>query len=77
VLPATLMAEDDLLQQKAILRELGDIESKVIWELENWKRAEEARFRFNLKQKEAEHVERMRADWKQKEIDRERVGSSQ
>lgn len=67
------MTEDDLLQQKAILRELGDIESKVIWELENWKRAEEARFRFNLKQKESEHVERMRAEWKQKEIDRDRV----
>jgi centrosomal protein CEP120 len=72
-LPVNLATEEDSVQQKAILRELADIESKVIWELENWKRAEEARFRFNLKQKESEHVERMRAEWKQKEIDRERV----
>lgn len=72
-LPAGLLEAEDIMQQQALLRELGDIETKVIWELENWKRAEEARFRFNLKQKEAEHVERMRAEWRQKELDREKV----
>ena len=72
-IPTGMVVEEDAQEQKAILRELADIESKVIWELENWKRAEEARFRFNLKQKEAEFVEKMRAEWKQKELDREKV----
>jgi hypothetical protein len=72
-IPTGIATEEDSQEQKAILRELADIESKVIWELENWKRAEEARFRFNLKQKEAEFVEKMRTEWKQKELDREKV----
>ena len=62
-------------QQRAVLRELTDIESKVIWELENWKRAEEARFRYNLKQREAEFIEKLKAEWRQKEIDRDKVVS--
>lgn len=72
-IPTGIATEEDSHQQRAILRELADIESKVIWELENWKRAEEARFRFNLKQKEAEFIEKMRVEWKQKELDREKV----
>lgn len=73
-IPTGIASEEDVQQQKIILRELADIETKVIWELENWKRAEEARFRFNLKQKESEFIEKLRADWKQKDIDREKVG---
>ena len=42
-IPTGIATEEDSQEQKAILRELADIESKVIWELENWKRAEEAR----------------------------------
>lgn len=75
-IPAGLASEEDHQQQRIILRELADIETKVIWELENWKRAEEARFRFNLKQKESEFIEKLRAEWKQKEIDREKVAQN-
>jgi chromosome segregation ATPase len=76
-MPPQMGVEDDNgPQQRALLRELTDIESKVIWELENWKRAEEARFRYNLKQRESEFVEKLRADWRQKEIDRDKVKRS-
>lgn len=74
-IPAQLTVAQDqtTVQHQAVLRDMVDIESKVIWELENWKRAEEARFRYNLKQKEAELAEKMRAEWKQKELDREKA----
>lgn len=72
-IPPQLALEEDNMQHKLILKELTDIESKVIWELENWKRAEEARFRYNLKNKEIEHMEKMKADWRTKEIEREKV----
>lgn len=68
-----LAQEQATVQHQSVLRDLADIESKVIWELENWKRAEEARFRYNLKQREAELTEKMRAEWKQKELDREKA----
>jgi hypothetical protein len=72
-IPTQLALEEDNMQHKLILKELTDIESKVIWELENWKRAEEARFRYNLKNKEIEHMEKMKAEWRAKEIEREKV----
>ena len=72
-MPAEVALAEETIQQKAIIRELADIETKVIWELENWKRAEEARFRYNLKQKEADHIEKLRGEWRQKEIEREKV----
>lgn len=72
-MPAEVALAEETIQQKAIIRELADIETKVIWELENWKRAEEARFRYNLKQKEADHIEKLRGEWRLKEIEREKV----
>jgi hypothetical protein len=42
-------------QQQFILSEMAEVESKIIWELENWKKSEEARFRYSLRQREIEY----------------------
>jgi hypothetical protein len=46
---------------------------KVVWELENWKKAEEAKFLFALKQKEIDFLTKLNDDWKKREIDREKL----
>jgi centrosomal protein CEP120 len=43
-----------------------------VWQLELWKRAEEAKFKAWLKQREIEHIESITSQWKTKEADRER-----
>lgn len=50
-----------------------DLESKVIWELENWKKAEEAKFKYDLKQKEVEYMEELQKKRRNVEIEREMV----
>lgn len=40
-------SEDPELQK--LVLELNSLEHKVIWELETWKKSEEARFRVQLK----------------------------
>jgi hypothetical protein len=42
-----------------------------VWELENWKRAEEAKFKTHLKQVELETIESVTKDWKTKEEQRD------
>lgn len=34
----------------------GDLEYKIIWELETWKKAEESKFKITLKQKEIDFL---------------------
>lgn len=41
-------SSEDPEKQKLVL-ELNSLEHKVIWELETWKKSEEARFRVQLK----------------------------
>jgi centrosomal protein CEP120 len=50
-----------------------DLESKVIWELENWKKAEEAKFKYELKQREVEYLEKIKEDRRLKEIQRDKI----
>lgn len=45
---------------------------QAVWQLELWKRAEEAKFKAWLKQREQEHVESVTGHWKAKESERER-----
>ncbi|EAS04121.2 centrosomal protein, putative (macronuclear) [Tetrahymena thermophila SB210] len=51
----------------------GDLEYKIIWELETWKKAEEAKFKITLKQKEMEFLQKLSEEWRTKEIEKERV----
>lgn len=46
---------------------------QAVWQLELWKRAEEAKFKAWLKQREIERIEEVTAQWKQKEADREKL----
>ena len=47
------------------------IDHQTVWQLEMWKRAEEAKFKAYLKQKEIEKIEEITASWKHKETERE------
>lgn len=42
-------------------------EYQSVWQLEMWKRAEEAKFKAYLKQKEIERIEEITYHWKAKE----------
>ena len=53
--------------------DINSLEHAVIWELENWKKNEEAKFKITLKQKEFDHLSKLQADNKQKEYEREKV----
>lgn len=44
---------------------------QAVWQLEMWKRAEEAKFKAYLKQREIEKIEEVTYSWKMKESDRE------
>lgn len=44
---------------------------QAVWQLEMWKRAEEAKFKAYLKQREIEKIEEVTMNWKLKETDRE------
>lgn len=44
---------------------------QAVWQLEMWKRAEEAKFKAYLKQREIEKIEEITYSWKMKESDRE------
>lgn len=62
----------DPTQQKLLL-ELNSLEHKVIWELETWRKSEEAKFRVQLKQTEYELRVKLQAESKSKEAERERM----
>jgi len=52
-------------------------EYKAAWELEVWKRAEEAKFKTHLKQIELKTIEDVTKDWKMKEEKRDLELASQ
>lgn len=51
----------------------GGQEYQAVWQLELWKRSEEAKFKAWLKQREIERIEEITAQWKNKEGDREKA----
>lgn len=52
---------------------LEELEMKVVWELETWKKTEEAKFLFSLKQKEVDFLSKLSADWRAREVDRDKL----
>ncbi|KAM3130748.1 hypothetical protein pb186bvf_017162 [Paramecium bursaria] len=66
-----LSGSDDPEKQKLVL-ELNSLESKVIWELETWKKSEEAKFKVQLKQKEYEMTQKLHQDFKLKDQERDK-----
>lgn len=52
---------------------MNSLEYKIIWELETWKKAEEAKFRIQLKHKEIEYLTNLSQEWKTKEIEKEKI----
>ena len=53
--------------------ELEELQMKVVSELENWKKMQEAKFLLEMKTREAEMIDKMAEGLKKKEIDREKV----
>lgn len=51
----------------------GDLEYKIIWELETWKKAEEAKFKITLKQKEMDFLTGLSEEWKRREYEKEKL----
>ena len=49
----------------------GQVDYQAVWQLEMWKRAEEAKFKAYLKQREIEKIEEITGSWKAKEFERE------
>lgn len=47
------------------------VDYQTVWQLEMWKRAEEAKFKAYLKQREIEKIEEITVTWRNKESDRE------
>ena len=52
--------------------ENNDQEKAIIWDLEVWKRAEQAQFKAYLKQLEFEYLSKLQEDFKNKEEEREK-----
>ena len=48
-----------------------NVDYQAVWQLEMWKRAEEAKFKAYLKEREIEKIEEITYAWKTKEQDRE------
>ena len=53
-------------------KENNDQEKAIIWDLEVWKRAEQAQFKAYLKQLEFEYLSKLQEDFKKKEEEREK-----
>ena len=53
-------------------QENNDQEKAIIWDLEVWKRAEQAQFKAYLKQLEFEYLSKLQEDFKNKEEEREK-----
>ena len=51
---------------------LEELEMKVVWELETWKKTEEAKFLFSLKQREVEFLSKLSEDWRRKEVEKDK-----
>lgn len=63
---------EGLQHQQFLLSEMAEVESKIIWELENWKKTEEAKYRYSLRQREIEFLQKQEGDWQKKELEREK-----
>jgi centrosomal protein CEP120 len=52
--------------------EIQNLEFKIVWELENWKKTEEMKFSMILKAREAEHLCKLNEEIKAKEFEKEK-----
>ena len=49
----------------------SQVDYQAVWQLEMWKRAEEAKFKAYLKQREIEKIEEITGSWRAKEAERD------
>lgn len=56
-----------------MMSDLSTLQYKIVWELETWKKSEEAKFKFQLKKKEIDFLQKLKAQWKEKEFDQDKV----
>ena len=66
------MSEDNNSNQIENHKEPNDKEQTMIWDLEVWKRAQQAQFKAYLKQLEYEYLSKLQGDFKNKEEEREK-----
>ena len=66
------MSEVDNSNQVENPQEVNDKEQQMIWDLEVWKRAQQAQFKAYLKQLEFEYLSKLQDDFKNKEDEREK-----
>jgi chromosome segregation ATPase len=66
------MSEDNNSNQIESQQEPKDKEQAMIWDLEVWKRAQQAQFKAYLKQLEFEYLSQLQNDFKNKEEEREK-----
>ena len=59
-------------EEENINKENNEQEKAIIWDLEVWKRAEQAQFKAYLKQLEFEYLSKLQEDFKKKEEEREK-----
>lgn len=52
--------------------EIQNLEFKIVWELENWKKTEEMKFSMMLKAREAEYLSKLNEDMKKKDFEKEK-----
>ena len=58
------------------MNEISSLEYKIIWELETWKKSEEAKFKYQLKSKEIEYFTKLNEEWRKKELERDKIFKS-
>ena len=56
-----------------MMQDLSSLQYKIVWELETWKKSEEAKFKFQQKKQEIEFLEKLKLDWKRKETEKSKV----
>ena len=56
-----------------MMQDLGSLQYKIVWELETWKKSEEAKFKFHLKKKEIEFLEKLKEEWRMKDVEKNRI----
>ena len=66
------MSENNNSNQIENQQEPNDKEQAMIWDLEVWKRAQQAQFKAYLKQLEFEYLSKLQGDFKSKEEEREK-----
>ncbi|KRX11199.1 hypothetical protein PPERSA_07724 [Pseudocohnilembus persalinus] len=59
-------------EKQKVLNEMNSLEYKIIWELETWKKAEEAKFQVQLKQRETEYLEELKQQQKEKDFQKQK-----